>query len=486
MAAPISMSESATGSSDVSALDKAKYAEPRLRPRARVPKPHSKTNRPEPNLKVEYWAIDRLQPADRALRNHSKSQMAALRGSIAAFGISAPILVDRAGKVVDGHAILEAAVRLGCKTVPVIMLDHLSAEQARLYRIGVNKLGEQARWDTVALRDEIIELLPIAAFFEISTEVLGLPTVEIDALLLGDVTTSSEEIDGEVLSAEAVSRAGEMWELGEHRLICGDSTSLETFMTLMGDEFARMVITDPPFNLPVDGMISGLGKVKHREFSMGAGEMTKDEFQKFLETYIGVISKFCVDGAIQYHAMDFRHVHQVILALLAAGLEYKQLCVWNKASGGMGTFYRSKHELFVVAKVGKAPHTNNFGLGDTGRYRTNVWDYPGANSFHKGRAEDLAAHPTVKPVALVADAVRDVSSPNEIVLDPFSGSGTTILAAELTNRRARAVELDPLYVDLAVRRWQSRFDKVATLVGDGRRFDEIAAQRLGQEVDETE
>ncbi len=481
MAEPISHSEHNSGSPTVSAIDKAKYAESRVRPRARVPKP----NRPKPTLKVAYWEIDRLQPADRVLRNHSKAQMAAIMGSVAAFGISAPILVDRAGKVVDGHAILEAAKRLGCKTVPVIMLDHLTTEQARLYRIGVNKLGEQTRWDTAALREEVIEILPIAAFYDIATEVIGLPTVEVDALLLAEATTPTEEVDAEVLAPEAVSRPGEMWELGRHRLNCGDSTSLETFMTLMGDEFARMVITDPPFNLPVDGMISGLGKVKHREFSMGSGEMTTDEFQQFLETYIAVISKFCVDGAIQYHAIDWRHVHQLISAVLAAGLDYKQLCVWNKSSGGMGTFYRSKHELFVVAKVGKAPHSNNFGLGDTGRYRTNVWDYPGANSFHKGRDDDLAAHPTVKPVALVADAIRDVSAPNEIVLDPFSGSGTTILAAELTNRRARASELDPLYVDLAVRRWQGRFGKAATLVGDGRSFDEIAAERLGQEVDQT-
>jgi DNA modification methylase len=483
MAAPISHSESVSGSPAVSTVDKVKYAASRLRPRARVAKP-PKHNRPEPALKIEYWPIDRLQAADRVLRNHSKAQMAALTGSIAAFGISAPIVVDRAGKVVDGHAILEAAKRLGCETVPVIMLDHLTTEQARLYRIAVNKLGEQTRWDTVALRDEIVEILPIAAFYDIATEVIGLPTVEIDALLLPDIPPPEEEADDEVLAPEGVSRRGEMWELGTHRLICDDSTSLETFMTLMGDEFARMVITDPPFNLPVDGMISGLGKVKHREFSMGSGEMTDDQFETFLETYIAVISKFCADGAIQYHAIDWRHVHQLILAVLAAGLDYKQLCVWNKSSGGMGTFYRSKHELYVVAKVGEAPHANNFGLGDTGRYRTNVWDYPGANSFHKGRDDDLAAHPTVKPVALVADAIRDVSAPNEIVLDPFSGSGTTILAAELTNRRARASELDPLYVDLAVRRWQSRFGKVATLVGDGRSFDEIAAERLGQEVDQ--
>jgi DNA modification methylase len=484
MAAQMAPPESDSVSPVVSPVDKAKFAVSRNRQRVRVPKV-STSNRPEPILNIDYWEIDRLQPADRVLRHHSKAQMAALTGSVVAFGISAPILVDRAGKVVDGHAILEAAKRVGCKTVPVIMLDHLTTEQARLYRIGVNKLSEQTRWNIPALREEIIEILPIAAFYDIPTEVIGLPTVEIDALLLPDIAPPDEEANDEGIAPEAVSRPGEMWELGEHRLICGDSTSPETFMTLMGTELARMVITDPPYNLRVDGMISGLGKVKHREFAMGSGEMTTDEFQNFLETYIEVISKFCVDGAIQYHAIDWRHVHQLILAVLAAGLDYKQLCVWNKSSGGMGTFYRSKHELFVVAKVGKAPHTNNFGLGDTGRYRTSVWDYPGANSFHKGRDEDLAAHPTVKPVALVADAIRDVSAPNEIVLDPFSGSGTTILAAELTNRRARASELDPLYVDLAVRRWQSRFGKVATLVGDGRSFDEIAAERLGQEVDQT-
>ena len=343
----------------------------------------------------------------------------------------------------------------------------------------MNKLSEQSSWDEDALRIEIAELLPILISNEIAPEAIGMSMTVIDLIMASTAEPEEgEDDDAGATDVAAVSRLGDLWNLGEHRLICGDCLKGETLERLMGGEKARMMFTDPPYNLEVDGVISGLGKVKHREFAMASGEMSDEEFLAFLTRYIVNAVPHMVNGAIGYHFMDGKHIHQLILAGIAAGLSYKQILVWRKGNAGMGSFYRSQHELIAVFKLGKAPHVNNCGLGDTGRYRTNVFDYAGANTFRKGRDEDLAAHPTVKPTALVADAIRDVSRPGEIVLDPFCGSGTTILAADLTQRRARGVEIDPIYVDVAIARWQKRTGKTAILASDGRSFEEIAADRL--------
>ncbi len=432
-------------------------------------------NRLEPQLAIEYLPIDTLKAAPKALRNHSKAQLAAIRASIRMFGLNAPAIIDAKDVVIDGHAVLEAAKALGYKTIPVLRLEHMSPIELRAYRIAVNKLSEQSSWDEDLLKLEIAELLPLLITGDMAPEAMGMSMTAIDLIMASASEPADEEGDSVEADVVAASRPGDLWALGEHLLLCGDCLKAETLVRLMGSDKARMVMTDPPYNLEIEGFVSGSGK--HGEFAMGSGEMSDAEFLVFLTHYNVNLIAYCMDGAIQFHAMDGKHIHLLIQAVLAAGAEYKQLCVWNKSNAGMGAFYRSKHELFVVAKVGSAPHTNNFGLGESGRYRTTVWDYPGASGFRKGRSDDLDAHPTPKPTALVADAIRDVSGLGEIVLDPFCGSGTTILAAELTQRRARCIEIDPHYVDVSIARWQKRTGKTATLVDDGRSFVEIAAER---------
>jgi DNA modification methylase len=268
-----------------------------------------------------------------------------------------------------------------------------------------------------------------------------------------------------------------VWLLGRHRLICGDARSPQHYATLLGGELAGLVFTDPPYNVPIDGPVSGLGKVQHREFAMGAGKMSEAAFTAFLRETLGCAAKASRDGAIAFVCMDWRHMGELLGAGKAVFSELKNLCVWNKNNGGMGTFYRSKHELVFVFKVGAAPHVNTFGLGDTGRYRTNVWDYAGVNTMKAGRAEELAMHPTVKPVALVADAIRDCSRRGDIVLDPFGGSGSTLIAAEKTGRKARLIEFDPIYSDVIVRRFEQLTGKQARLEGNGESFELVAENR---------
>ena len=277
----------------------------------------------------------------------------------------------------------------------------------------------------------------------------------------------------------AVSRPGDLWILGRHRLICGDARDANAYSTLLGNESVNLIFTDPPYNVPIDGHVCGSGRIRHREFAMGVGEMDKASFTRFLVDTLTLAAARCQDGAIAFVCMDWRHMAELLAAGEKVFAELKNLCVWNKTNGGMGTFYRSKHELVFVFKVGSAPHLNTFGLGDTGRYRTNVWDYPGVNSFRAGRMEELALHPTVKPAALVADAIKDCSRRGDIVLDPFGGSGTTLIAAQKSGRRARLIEYDPAYCDVILRRFEATTGDRATLAENGQSFEDVAEQRIG-------
>ena len=265
--------------------------------------------------------------------------------------------------------------------------------------------------------------------------------------------------------------------MGEHKLLCADARDKSAYSALMAEERARLVFTDPPYNLKIDGHVSGLGAVKHREFAMASGEMSEAEFEGFLETIFRNMANVSVDGSIHFICMDWRHIGEVLTAGKEIYSALKNLCVWNKDNGGMGSFYRSKHELVFVYKVGTAAHVNTVELGRSGRYRTNVWDYAGVNTLRAGRSEELEMHPTVKPAALVIDAIKDCSRRGEIVLDPFSGSGTTIIAAQKCGRNARAIEIDPLYVDVAVRRWQNFTGRAAQLASTEETFEQVAERR---------
>jgi len=412
-----------------------------------------------------------LQPHERNARTHSKKQIRQIADSIRKFGFTNPVLVDEQNRIIAGHGRVAAARQIGMDEVPVLRLEGMSEADRRAYIIADNRLAELAGWDNDLLALELEHILELEPAFALP--VIGFDPAEIEAALNGLADQPAEEDAVEVdPDAPVVSGPGDVWILGDHKLICGDATDPRIFERLLGDEKAQMVFTDPPYNVPVNGHICGLGKVKHDEFVMASGEMSKSEFTSFLSSITQNLARFSDDGSIHFICMDWRHMGELLAAGEAACFEHKNLIVWNKDNGGMGAFYRSKHELIFAFKNGSAPHINNFGLGQHGRYRTNVWDYAGINSMRKGREEELAMHPTVKPVAMVADAVRDCSMRSGIVLDAFSGSGTTIIAAEQTRRCTRAIELDPRYVDVAVQRWENLTGRKAHLEMSGLTFAE--------------
>jgi DNA modification methylase len=370
-------------------------------------------------------------------------------------------------------------------TVPTLRLSHLSLAERKAYVLADNKLAQNAGWDRDMLAIELQGLVEL----DFDVELTGFSLAEVD-LVIEEAKESSpshrieteDETPPLADPSSAVARSGDLWLLGRHRLICGDARQSETFKALLQGEQIDLVFTDPPYNVRIDGHVCGLGRVRHREFAMGAGEMSSDAFTRFLAETLGHAAQACRDGAIAFVCMDWRHMGELLEAGRAVFSEVKNLCVWNKTNGGMGSFYRSKHELVFVFKVGTAPHTNTFGLGDTGRYRTNVWDYAGVNTFRSGRLDELSMHPTVKPVALVADAMKDCSRRGEIVLDPFAGSGTTLVAAQKTGRLARVIEYDPAYCDQIVRRFEALTGKQAKLAATGETFETVAEARERVEV----
>jgi DNA modification methylase len=429
---------------------------------------------------VHNMPVDRLRPYPGNARTHSKKQVRQIADSIRKFGFTNPILIGYDDEIIAGHGRVEAAKLLGMQNVPTVRLSHLDAAQRRAYVLADNKLALNAGWDSDALAIELQALIDL----DFDVEITGFSLAEVE-LVLEEARESSPDpepgADNAVPPltdpASAVSRSGDLWLLGRHRLLCGDSRDLETFEHLLGDERADLIFTDPPYNVPIDGHVCGLGRVRHREFAMGVGEMSKETFTAFLRETLGHAAACCRDGAIAFVCMDWRHMGELLAAGQAVFCELKNLCVWNKTNGGMGSFYRSKHELVFVFKVGNAPHTNTFGLGDTGRYRTNVWDYAGVNALRPGRNDELAMHPTVKPVALVAEAIKDCSRRGEVVLDPFSGSGSTLIAAHKTGRCARLVEFDPAYCDRIVRRFEQVVGKQAILAATQQRFEVVAEER---------
>jgi DNA modification methylase len=369
-----------------------------------------------------------------------------------------------------GHGRVEAAKLASLTTLPVLRITHLTAEQKVGFSLADNKIALNADWDMEQVARLCRELSAVDLNFDL--EVTGFETAEIDLLIDGP-TVSAKADRSDVVpepQSEAVSRLGDLWQLGEHRLICADACDKAAYVALLNNEQARLVFADAPYNVPIDGHVGGLGAIKHREFKMASGEMTPAEFQQFLKTVFANMAEVSIDGAVHFICMDWRHMAEVMGAAHGIYSGLKNLCVWNKNNGGMGSFYRSKHELVFVYKVGTGPHVNTIELGKNGRYRTNVWDYAGVNTWRAGRDADLEMHPTVKPTALVIDAIKDCSRRGEIVLDAFSGSGTTIIAANKCRRRARAIELDPLYVDVAIRRWQTFTGEAATLVTTGETF----------------
>ena len=421
-----------------------------------------------------------LRPNPQNPREHSDKQIKQLAKSIKSFGFVSPILIETNGRIVAGHGRLHAAKLLGLKEVPTISIRHLSDSQIRALIIADNRLAEQASWNEQLLGEQLKVLSEVELDFDL--EATGFEVAEIDLLIEGLSPAHTSQLDeADELperSTVNVSAEGDLWLLGKHRVLYGSALDTRSYSTLLPTARASMIFTDPPFNVKISGHAGGLGTIQHREFQMASGEMSETQFTDFLTQVFNLLTRHGVEGSLHYVFMDWRHMREILEAGKAVYAGLKNLCVWVKDNGGMGSLYRSQHELVFVFKSGTVAHRNNIQLGQFGRYRTNVWTYPGVNSFARSTEEGnlLALHPTVKPVALVADAIMHVTARGDIVLDPFLGSGTTVIAAERTGRICYGLEIDPVYVDTIVRRWQAFTGKVAVHATSGRKFNDVEAE----------
>ena len=426
---------------------------------------------------LEYLAVGDLKPDSRNPRRHDRQQVRAIARSIDAFGFNAPILIDVNKKIVAGHGRLEAAKLSGHTHVPVIRLDHLSETQARAYMLADNKLTDRSTWDEHMLAVQLQDLSKLAMDFDIEATGFELPEIDFSIQSLDEPDADNEHDVFEPVAGPAVSRRGDLWHLGDHRLVCGSALDADAYAMLLDGDKAALVFTDPPYNVPINGHVCGSGAIKHREFAMASGEMSEDAFTTFLSSAFGALGPHTRAGAVIFACMDWRHLREITTAGQRAGFELLNVCVWVKSNGGMGSFYRSQHELVFVFKNGREQHVNNVQLGRFGRNRTNVWNYAGANSFpRKGCATGLDVHPTSKPISLVADAIRDATNRHDLVLDPFLGGGTSILAAERTGRRGNGIEIDPIYVDTAIARWEAMTGRAARH-SSGASFVELSEAR---------
>lgn len=407
-------------------------------------------------LTVHYVQISTLIDNPLNARTHSDKQVSQLAKSIKKFGFNTPVLIDAKCKLIAGHGRVMAARELGIEEVPAIRLEHLNDTQRRAYMIADNRIAELAGWDKEILASEFSELLDMELEFEITD--LGFEMAEIDLLIGDTVSPDTNEEPGDIGIPESLSpvcRPGDLWQAGRHLVFCGDALDAKSYEVLMSGCWAAMVFTDPPYNVPINGHVSGLGRASHREFTQASGEMTQQEFRQFLKQTSLLMQQWSGDGSLHFVCMDWRHIHDLVEAGSSVYSELKNICVWVKTNAGMGSLYRSKHEMVAIFKSGTAKHTNNVELGRHGRYRTNVWEYCGMNCFQSNRDAKLEMHPTVKPTAMVADAILDCTARGGVVLDPFGGSGTTLLAAERTGRVARLIEIDPGYVDVTLSRYLS-------------------------------
>lgn len=405
------------------------------------------------DLDVVWRAVGDLHGRASNPRTHSDRQIAQLMRSIEAFGWTNPILIDEADGVLAGHGRLEAARRLGLTAVPTIRLDHLSEAQKRAYVIADNKLAENAGWDAELLAIELGALAEVAIDFDVT--ITGFETPEIDVLLSPPTDHAAEPAIPAMADTPQRVRLGDVWRLGDHVLVCGDAREPASYDGALGENAAALLLTDPPYNVPIAGHVSTSRNRNTRpDFAMATGEMTSPAFQEFLERFMTLSAERLVDGGLAYVFMDWRHLREALAAGEAVFDGLENLCVWGKTNAGMGSFYRSQHEEVLVFRKSPAKRRNHVALGRWGRNRSNLWIHPGASSFSASRAQDLADHPTVKPVALLADAICDASDRGDWVLDPFAGSGSTVLAAERVGRRAAVIEREPRYGDVILRRWE--------------------------------
>lgn len=427
-------------------------------------------------MKLELRAISSLKGLKRRARKSAPEQVERVARSLAALKQCAPILISDDGVIVDGHVVAQAMQKLGENQIWCVTVDHLDENQRELLHVTLNRLSECGEWDVEALGPLLIDLGEIG--FDLGTT--GFTIQELDIVMSPSpealVTTAADE-EIPAPPSDPVTVLGDLWVLGNHRLLCGDSTDEESFEAVLNGRLADLVFTDCPWNIPIEGFVSGLGKKIHKDFKMAAGEMSDAEFGEFCRQFHAHSTAHLVSGGVFYSCIDWRSVDTVMSAGKAAGLRHINIAVWNKGSGGMGTPYRSAHELVVVFTKGDKLAVNNVELGKHGRDRTNVWSYPGANRKGSSAGKALEHHPTPKPIEMVRDAILDVSLPGALVLDPFMGSGTTLLAAQHCGREACGIELDPAYVDVEVVRWEAMTGEHAIHAVTGLTFAETAAER---------
>jgi DNA modification methylase len=456
-------------------------------PKQKTAKEHSTRGiaRIRDRIQVTYHPLSKLKLDADNPRTHSRKQVRQIARSIETFGFNVPVLIDAKGRVIAGHGRILACQLLGWSEVPTISLDHLSEAQAGAFMITDNRLSENSVWDDQLLAEQLQALSELELDFDL--EVTGFDMAEIDLRIEGlgvdgdQGADSADELDA-IPSGPPVSRPGDLLLLGRHRVYCGSALDQDSYGELMDEEHATMVLTDPPYNVAIEGNVSGLGAIHHREFAMASGEMNQGQFIAFLVQALSLLAGYSADGALHYIFMDWRHIGELLAAGRGIYSELKGLCIWVKNHTGMGALYRSRHELVFVFKHGRASHRNNIMLGTHGRDRTNVWMYPSPRT-PSDEGNLLALHPTVKPVRLVADAILDCTARGDIVLDSFLGSGTTVIAAERTGRRCYGLELDPLYLDTIVRRWQAYTGEHARQAATGRTFNELEAERAEKKRD---
>jgi DNA modification methylase len=432
------------------------------------------------NLVIEKVLATEISTAPNPVRNIVKRGIATASAVLSKFGQILPILISQDGTIIVGEEFYLAAKELHWTHLNVVRITEISDADRRVLTIALARIPQLSSWNDDALRLELAELNVLDLDFDIS-DMTGFSVGEIDVILdpteKKDAPDILDSLPAPLSDQKVVTRHGDIWIMGPHRIVCGNALEAATYPKLMNKRFSRTVLTDPPFNIRIEGNVSGLGKTKHKDFAMGVGEMAYDEFSSFLEIVLTLSCAHVLDGGLIFTFMDRRKLGELLKAAAAAELLIIDLCIWNKMSGGMGGLYRSQHEPCFVFKHGNAPHLNNVQLGKHGRYRTNVWDHRGLSSFGKGRDDALRDHPTVKPVALCAEAIKDCTKRGDIVLDPFAGSGSTIIAAEKTGRVGYGIELEPKYVDVCVRRWEAMTGESARLQGSSQTFAEVRELR---------
>jgi DNA modification methylase len=435
----------------------------------------------ESKLFIVYQKLDQLHFNPNNARTHSKRQIRQIKASMREFGFTNPVLVDCNNTIVAGHGRAEAAKLLGITEVPTIRLDRLTKEQIRAYIIADNKLAENAGWDKEILVIEF-EYLSMLENVDFDETITGFEVPEIDVILeeVRGTTSKEDEVPEPAFDQKPATKPGDLWLLGKHRIYCGNALEEASFSALMRNQKAHMAFVDPPYNVVIEGNVSGKGAVKHEDFKMASGEMDEAQFTKFLTDSLGLLARNTTPGSVHFVCMDWRHQRELLAAGEQAYDTLLNLCVWVKNNGGQGSFYRSRHELVYVFRNGKSRNRNNIQLGKYGRYRTNVWEYPAVRGLSQQQSDEgnlLALHPTVKPVALVADAILDCSAPGNLVLDSFLGSGSTLMAAQRTGRICYGIEIDPVYVDVAIRRWQNSTGEATVHAQTGKRFNDVATQK---------